>query len=332
MPLGTTQPGVNPLLRGAGVVSFTQEFSDILRAVYEVNAEYGYQNADPIGIAVSAFVGSYPDRLIYTVSRDSKAAKTFINYTKETKNWALDSKKMTTRYGDVAFVFAPKIGKYDPAVARFMQASGLIPDSNNPFIDIEGAQTSPLYRYLKDVAAVRARAEYFDLDRNLAKDFADPNNMLRNDPVYRQGMLDQTNAKKQELLAGNPVLKYVLGTSEFATRELLRDRFNSLHQLVNDPMFISKNPKGDKGKLAEGARGVIQLMTKQVNSMMVVLDDRDIRSSYEGQLAVEKVYEDGINTLKKLSVGQPTASEAYQSVIFPYLQDVYRIQTAGITK
>ena len=332
MPLGTTQPGINPLLRGAGVVSFTQEFSDILRAVYEVNAEYGYQNADPIGIAVSAFVGSYPDRLIYTVSRDSKSAKTFINYTKETKNWALDSKKMTTRYGDVAFVFAPKIGKYDPAVARFMQASGLIPDANNPFIDIEGAQTSPLYRYLKDVAAVRDRAKYFDLDRNLAKDFADPNNMLRNDPVYRQGMLDQTNAKKQELLAGNPVLKYVLGTSEFATRELLRDRFNSLHQLVNDPMFISKNPKGDKGKLPEGARGVIQLMTKQVNSMMVVLEDRDIRSSYEGQLAVEKVYEDGINTLKKLSVGQPTASEAYQSVIFPYLQDVYRIQTAGITK
>jgi hypothetical protein len=332
MPLGTTQPGISPELRRAGVVSFTQEFSDILRAVYEVNAEYGYQNADPIGVAVSAFVGSYPDRLIYTVSRDSKAAKTFINYTKETKNWALDSKKMTTRYGDVAFVFAPQVGKYDPAVARFMQASGLIPDANNPFIDVEGAQTSPLYRYLKDVAAVRARAEYFDLDRNLAKDLADPDNMLRNDPVYRQTMLDQTNAKKQQLLAGNPVLKYVLGTSEFATRELLRDRFDSLNQLVSDPDFISKNPKGDKGKLPEGARGVIQLMTKQVNSMMVVLEDKDIRSSYEGQLAVEKVYEDGIKTLKKLSVGQPTASEAYQSVIFPFLQDVYRIPTAGITK
>ena len=332
MPVGTTQPGINPLIREAGIVSFTQEFSDILRAVYEVNAEYGYQNADPIGVAVSAFVGSYPDRLIYTVSRDSKAAKTFINYTKETKNWALDSKKMTGRYGDVAFVFAPKVGKYDPAVARFMQASGLIPDSNNPFIDIEGAQTSPLYRYIKDVAAVRDRSKYYDLDRNLAKDLADPNNMLRNDPVYRQGMLDQTNAKKQELLAGNPVLKYVLGTSEFATRELLRDRFNSLHQLVNDPDFISKNPKGDKGKLPEGARGVIQLMTKQVNTMMYVLEDKDLRSQYEGQLTLEKVYEDGINTLKKLSVGQPAASEAYQSVIFPFLQDVYRIPTAGITR
>jgi hypothetical protein len=332
LPVGTTQPGINPLLREAGIISFSQEFSDILRAVYEVNSEYGYQNADPIGIAVSAFTGSYPDRLIYTVSRDSKAAQTYINYTKETKNWALDSKKMTTRYGDVAFVFAPKVGKYDPAVARFMQASGLIPDSNNPFIDIEGAQTSPLYRYLKDVAAVRARAEYFDLDRNLAKDLADPNNMLRNEPVYRQTMLDQTNDKKQQLLAGNPVLKYVLGTSEFKTRELLRERFDSLHQLVNDPDFISKNPKGDKGKLPEGARGVIQLMTKQVNNMMVVLDDKDIRSQYEGQLTVERVYEDGIKTLRKLSVGQPAATEAYQSVIFPFLQDVYRIQTAGITR
>lgn len=337
MPVGTTQPGISPLLRKAGVTSFSQEFSDILRAVYEVNADYGYQQADPIGVAVSAFVGSYPDRLIYTVSRDSKAAKTYINYTKETKNWALDSKAMTKRYGDVAFVFAPQVGKYDPAVARFMQASGLVPDANNPFVDIEGAQTSPLYRYIKDTAAVRARSKYYDLDRNLAKDLADPNNMLRNDPVYRQGMLDQTNAQKQELLAGNPVLKYVLGTSEFATRELLRDRFNGLDQLVNDPKFISKsdptkNPKGDPGKLPEGARGVIQLMTKQVNSMMIVLEDKDLRSQYQGQLAVEKVYEDGINTLKKLSVGQPAASEAYQSVIFPFLQDVYRIPTAGITK
>ena len=332
VPLGTTQPGINPLLREAGIVSFTQEFSDILRAVYEVNAEYGYQQADPIGVAVSAFVGTYPDRLIYTVSRDSKAAKTFINYTQETKNWALDNKKMTGRYNDVAFVFAPQIGKYDPAVARFMQATGLVPDANNPFINIDGAQTSPLYRYIKDVAAVRDRAKYYDLERNLAKDLADPNNVLRNDPVYRQGMLDQTNAKKQELLAGNPVLKYVLGTSEFATRELLRDRFNSLHQLVNDPDFISKNPKGDRGKLPEGARGVIQLMTKQVNSMMMILEDKDLRSQYEGQLAVERVYEDGINTLKKLSVGQPAASEAYQSIIFPFLQDVYRIPTAGITK
>jgi hypothetical protein len=334
MPVGTTEPGINPLLRSAGVVSFTQEFSDILRAVYEVNASYGYQNADPIGVAVSAFVGQYPDRLIYTVSRDSKAAKTYINFTNDTKNWALDNKAMTARYGDVAFVFAPKIGKFDPAVAKFMQASGLIPDSNNPFVNIEGAQTSPLYRYIKDVAAARDRAKYYDLDRNLAKDLSDPNNPLRNDPVYRQSMTDQTAAKKAELLAGNPVLKYTLGTNDFQSRQLLLDRFNSLNQLVNDPQFVSKsnNPKGDTGKLPEGARGVIQLMVKQVNSMLVVIDDADLRTQYEGQLVVQKVYEDGIKTLKQLSLGQPEATEAYQSVIYPLLQDVYRIPTKGVTK
>jgi hypothetical protein len=244
---------------------------------------------------------------------------------------------MTKRYGDIAFVFAPQIGKYDPAVARFMQTSGLVPDANNPFVDIEGPQTSPLYRYIKDVAAVRDRAKYYDLDRNLAKDLEDPNNPLRNDSVYRQGMTDQTNDKKQQLIAGNPVLKYLLGTSEYDTRELLRDRFNSLDQLVSDFDFVSKsdptkNPKGDRGKLPEGARGVIQLMTKQVNSMITVLEDKDLRSQYEGQLVVERVYEDGIKTLKKLSVGQAAATEAYQSIIFPLLQDIYRIPTAGITK
>jgi hypothetical protein len=337
IPLGTTEPGVNPLLRKAGVVSFTQEFSDILRAVYEVNSSYGYQQADPIGVAVSAFVGQYPDRLIYTTSRDSKAAKTYINYTNDSKNWALDNKAMTARYGDVAFVFSPRVGKFDPAVAKFMQASGLVPDANNPFVNIEGAQTSPLYRYIKDVAAARDRAKYYDIDRNLAKDLADPNNMLRNDPVYRQGMQAQAAAQKAEILAGNPVLKYTLGTSDFQSRQLLLDRFNSLNQLVNDPQFISKsdptkNPKGDRGKLPEGARGVIQLMTKQVNSMLVVLDDADLRTQYEGQLTVEKVYEDGLNTLKKLSAGQPEATEAYQSVIYPLLQDVYRVPTKGVTK
>ena len=54
VPVGTTEPGINPLLRQAGITSFSQEFSDILRAVYEINSEYGYQNTDPIGVAVSA--------------------------------------------------------------------------------------------------------------------------------------------------------------------------------------------------------------------------------------------------------------------------------------
>lgn len=337
VPLTATEPGVNPLLRKAGITSFTQEFSDILRAVYEVNAEYGYQNTDPIGLAVSAFVGQYPDRLIYTIGKNSEAAKTYINYTKESKKWVLNSEDLIKKYGNVAFVFAPHTGDYDPAVARYLQATGIIPENQNPFNSPDGPQTSPLYRYIKEISVAKARAEYYDKDRFLQEWLTDPNNPDRNEPVSRQRMIEQTAAQKANIINGNPTLKYVMGTSDFDTRQQLLSRFNALDQLVSDPEFISKSdpkvkPQGDKGKLPEGQRGLIQLMTKQVNSMLVVLEDKNIRTQYEGQLYVAKVYREGIEQLKKLSVGQPAASEAYQSVIYPLLQDVYRIPTAGVTK
>ena len=337
MPVGTTEPGINPLLRRAGITSFTQEFSDILRAVYEVNAEYGYQNTDPIGIAVSTFVGQYPDRLIYTIGKNSEAAKTYISYTKESKNWVLNSEDLVKKYGNVAFVFAPHTGEYDPAVARYLQATGIIPDNQNPFNSINGPQTSPLYRYIKEISIAKARAEYYDKDRFLQQWLTNPDNPDRNEPVSRQRMIEQTAEQKANIIAGNPTLKYVLGTSDFDTRQQLLSRFNALDQLVSDPEFISKSdpkvkPQGDRGKLPEGQRGLIQFMTKQVNRMLVVLEDRDIRTQYEGQLRVDQVYREGIEQLKKLSVGQPAASEAYQSIIYPLLVDVYRTPTAGVTK
>jgi hypothetical protein len=335
IPVGLSEIGITPEMRRAGLVTFNQEYVDILRAVYEVNALYGYQNVDPIAVATSAFIGSYPDRAIFTVSKNSKAAKTYIGYTQETKNWVLDNKKMITKYGNVAYAFAPHTGEYDPAVAKVFQMWNWIPDADNPFVNLEGPQTSPLYRYIKDVAAARARMEYYDLDRNLQKDLTDPNNPLRNDPVYQADMNRKTADRKAQMLAGNPLLKYMLGTSEFETRQSLISRFKALDQLVNDPSFVStsdpkKKPKGDTGKLPEGQRGLVQFMTKQVNKMLEVFEDTNIRSQYDGQLTLDKVYEDGINELKKLSVGQPAASEAYRSIILPLLEDVYRIPTKGI--
>jgi hypothetical protein len=335
IPVGLSEIGITPEMRRAGLVTFNQEYVDILRAVYEVNALHGYQNTDPIAVATSAFIGSYPDRAIFTVSKNSKAAKTYIGYTKETKNWILDNKKMVTKYGNVAYAFAPHAGEYDPAVAKVFQMWNWIPDSDNPFVNLDGPQTSPLYRYIKDVAAAKARMEYYDLDRNLQKDLTDPNNPLRNDPVYQADMRGKTADMKAAMLAGNPLLKYMLGTSEFETRQSLISRFKALDQLVNDPDFVStsdpKNkPKGDAGRLPEGQRGLVQFMTKQVNKMLEVFEDTNIRSQYNGQSTLDKVYEDGINELKKLSVGQPAASEAYRSIILPLLEDVYRIPTKGI--
>jgi hypothetical protein len=159
--------------------------------------------------------------------------------------------------------------------------------------------------------------------------------MLRNDPVYQADMRGKTADLKAKMLAGNPLLKYMLGTSDFQTRQDLISRFSALDQLVNDPSFVStsdpkKKPKGDTGKLPEGQRGLVQFMTKQTKKMLEVFEDTNIRSQYNGQLTLDKVYEDGINELKKLSVGQPAASEAYRSVILPLLEDVYRIPTKGI--
>ena len=332
VPVGTTVDGVNPLLRDANVIGFKAEFNDILRAVLEVNAIEGYQATDPVSTAVALFVGSYPDKLIFTVSKNSKAAKTYINYTKDTKDWALDNPALIKRYNEIAFLFAPHVGEYDPYVVRFLEAAEIIPDNINPWVNAEGPQSSPLYRYIKELTAAVDRGRYYDLERKYNADISDPNNPMRNNINYRQTLWAEVKAQQQELKNTNPMLKYTLETSRMTYVADMKSRFTALKQMINDPDFVSKEKKNVKGKLPYGQRDNVQLMVNITTNMLTVFEDENIRSLNDGGLTLQKVYEDGMKNLTKLAGANYASGQAYQKVIKPLLEEVYQIPTKGLSE
>ena len=332
IPVGTTVDGVNPLLRDANVIGFKAEFNDILRAVLEVNAIEGYQATDPVSTAVALFVGSYPDKLIFTVSKNSKAAKTYINYTKDTKDWALDNPALIKRYNEIAFLFAPHVGEYDPYVVRFLEAAEIIPDASNPWVSAEGPQSSPLYRYIKELTAAVDRGKYYDLERVYNRTISDPNNPMRNNVNYRQTLLAEVKAQQQDLKNTNPMLKYTLETSRMTYVEDMKSRFTALKQMINDPDFVSKEKKNVKGKLPYAQRDNVQLMVNITTNMLTVFEDENIRSLNDGGLTLQKVYEDGMKNLTKLAGANYASGQAYQKVIKPLLEEVYQIPTKGLSE
>lgn len=331
VPMGDTTDGVNPLLRGAGIITFTEEFNDILRAVMDTNAEQGYPMSEPIAVAVAMFVGSYPDRLVFTVAKDSLGAKLYVNAVKETKNWVFDNKEMIKRYNSAAFVFAPKPqdAEYDPATVKFLQASGIIEPKNNPFVTDKNADT-PLMRYIKELAAVKDRAKFYDLDREMNNLLTDPKNPRRNDPAYAAELKAQVVFQKGVLKEGNPMLAYTLGTSEVTTRELLQKNFKDIKFLVSDPDFTSTTGKPQKGKINPSTQKQIKQILNIASTMLLAFEDENIRTQPTGIDTLNTVYKDGMENIMKLSLANPYAGMAYQNIIKPLLDDVYRIPTKGL--
>ena len=323
IPIGNTVPGVPSELRKLGIINFRQEFNQILRAVLANNMRNDYYIDDPINFAVTMFIGSYPDKLIWTVSKDSKAVRAIINYTKETKAWVLQNtksplgkNKLLDLYGEVGYIFAPNIGKYDPGVVKYFEAADIVSLQDNPFRDKDGLQTSPLYRYLKEIASVKARADYYNVDREVMAKFNDPNNLERNMASYRNAELQKAKDKKAYILMQNPTLKYILGTSNFDTREGLKDKFLKLTDMVNSPNLVNV--------ISEEQRFILQKMTKQASSMIAVFSGETIRQQYQGMDALAIVRKEGLANLEKLAATNSAANQAYLYYIRPYLDNLYQ--------
>jgi hypothetical protein len=318
--LSTNDPDIPPELRKVGILSFRQEFSDILRAVLDVNSKYGYYMDDPIATAVSMFTASNPDKLIYTVGANNKAAKAAISYTKETKLWTMRNTEVLRDYPDVAWVFAPNIGKYDPSVVKYLEAADIIPGKTNPFNDNGGV----LKRYLLDIATVRARNDFYNVDRQVQILFNDPNNPERNRASYRAEVLRQARDIKFGMKQANPALALQLGTNPVIPRQELITRFNHLDQMVNNPKYFDKLPKGQRLQMAQ--------MTALTNRMLIVLEDTNIRSQFNGEETVNKVRDEGLEYLKNFAAGNAPLTEAYQSIIKPLIDDVYTTPTVAMGK
>ena len=324
IPAGTTEPGIPAELRRVGIVSFRQEFSDILRGVLNVNATYGYNLEDPVGTAVSIFIAENPDKLIYTVSKNSKAAKTAINYTQETKNWAINNTKLIKDYPTASWAFAPRVGEYDPSVIYFLEAIDFIPEKQNVFDD----DNSAFRTYLTDIAAVRDREKYFDVDRKVQELLNDPNNFQRNNALYRKDLLEKAINMKKIIMTGNLALSESLLNSEWTTRQTLSSRFNNFNTMINDVETQEALSKGNNEIVLANSKKMVALAQR----MLRVFEDTKIRSQFNSEETLEKILREGTANLENLASTNLTLAHIYTGFIRPYIDDVYRVPTKALAK
>jgi hypothetical protein len=320
VPLGTTQPDIPDALRKQGIVSLNQYWGEIIRGVTINNSENGFYLHDPIALATAMYIGENPDRLVYTVSKSSSAARVAINYTQETKNWAIGNKKLLERYPTVGWVFAPHVGEYDPNVMYYLEASDLIGPKNNPF-DFQG---KALKDYVINVTAAKDRYKYYQIDKDVNKLFTDPNNPDRNRATYRREILANADAQKKVLLSGNWALATALTAKAFEQRQTQLNKFASLESMVNDKDFIDKLPKEQVKTL--------QLMTSLSRRLLDVFEDTRVRTQFNGTETLDKEKIQGMANLENLSKGNRALTDAYESIIRPLLDEVYTTPTKVMEK
>jgi hypothetical protein len=320
VPLGNTQSDIPSDLRKQGIVSFNQYWGEVIRGVTINNSENGFYLHDPIALATAMYIGDNPDRLVYTVSKSSRAAKVAINYTKETKNWAIGNKKLLERYPTVGWVFAPHVGEYDPNVMYFLEASDLIGPKENPF-DFQG---QGLRDYIIGVTAAKDRYNYYQIDKDVNKLFTDPNNPDRNRATYRREILANADAQKKVLLSGNWALKEALVQKAFEQRQSQLTKFSALESMVRDKDFIDKLPREQVKTL--------QLMTSLSRRLLDVFEDTRVRTQFNGTETLDKEKIQGMANLENLAKGNRALTDAYESIIRPLLDEVYTTPTKVMEK
>jgi hypothetical protein len=73
-------------------------------------------------------------------------------------------------------------------------------------------------------------------------------------------------------------------------------------------------------------------MTALTNRMLMVLEDTNIRTQFNGQETIDKVRQEGLDYLKNFAAGNAPLTEAYQTIIKPLIDDVYTTPTVAMSK
>jgi hypothetical protein len=236
----------------------------------------------------------------------------------------MNNVKLLKEYPSVGWVFAPHIGEYDPSVINFLQATDLISEKTNVFDD----DNAVLRRYLTELAAVKDRQLYFDVDREVQRLLNDPENPDRNNYMYRKDLMEKGKNTKEMIKAGNAALKEVLLNSDWENRQSLQGRFNNLNSMVNDPEVMKLMEKQKNDFVLSN----LQKMTALTNRMLVVFEDTKIRGQFGSEETLEKIYRDGIGNLENIASANLTLGHAYTNIIRPLLDDVYSTPTVAIAR
>jgi hypothetical protein len=293
----TTQEsiGVPDYLKEVGIVTLRAEFFDLVDAVTK---KYNGDVQDPYELALATFMGKYPGKLVYTISRDEKTTKVQIQKTKALKDWAISNKKVIDKYGQAAFILAPRVGEFDAATYAWLEAADLLQDKS-------------VEKYFVDVMVGQDKQAYYNIAR-------DERQMLSQtaSSTARKAIIEQSTAKRKLLKNSNPLLEASLtaGGNEIATEEQMLDSLEEMLANVN----INVKP---------GTRSKLLILTNQMRSFVNMSKDPAVRNvenftqlKRERKLAIEEMIADFAS--QDLSIREANRS-IFSSILDYYSRDSY---------
>ena len=290
-------------LKKVKMTGLVPEFRSILDSVNKKAVNEGI--SDPYELALFTFIGKYPNRLVYTISRSEKAQNTVIQYSKEVKDWAIGNQGMIDTYGEVAYIFAPKVNKFDQGTYLWMQASGLL-------------KTKKLEDYFTNIQTAVDKQRYYDIGKQETA-------MLEQatDSMTRSAIIEEAKNQRAALKVANPLLEAALnpkGNTIAAEANMLA----SLTNLVNN----------ESTNIDPGIRTKLRLAVEEVNKYYIFAKNPALKDfgnasdlKYERRVMLEKF-------LDELTVGDLVMKEARRAVFDPiinyYSRNSYSVGIRGL--
>ena len=211
-------------LKEVGITGLRPEFYDLVNAVTKT---YGGDVQDPYEMALATFIGKYPNKLVYTVSRDQRTTNVVINKSKNLKSWVIGNQKLIDTYGEAALIFAPHTGDFDAGTYAYLEAAGF--------------QTSKtVEKYYDDILVSKDKQAYYDVARNEKEQLSNTTSISE-----RKAIIASATLERKRLIASNPLLNAALtaGGNEVASEELMLSNMEQMLSVGAVPMSKESHSK-----------------------------------------------------------------------------------------
>jgi len=283
--------GLPAFIKETGISSFKSSFWDIYNGIL---ANSGPDVTDPFGLAVATFTGKNPKKLAYIVPRNTKAMQVFINKTNNLKTWTQNNRGFVDTYQEIAYIFAPKVGEYNPDIYTFMEAENLVDEVG-------------LLDYLENIQTAADKEAYFAYVEQEKKDLSKVA-----DYGARKAIIAAAQRNRQLLMYSNPELEEAINNPD--NRGTLKKQLNVLSDAVNSP----------KSPIVKATRVSMQLAIQKIRSFIDFNEDPFAKNAYQYQEEKAASRQEIAQLLFELSRSNPEFREANRLIFTPILNSYAR--------
>jgi hypothetical protein len=279
-------------LKQVGIMSPNGQFWDLYNGILK---NEGTNAGNAWDLALATFVGKNPGKSAFLAPRNNKEYKIFINKTDNVKNWAVNNSKFVEDYKEAAWLFAPKVGEYNPDVYGWMNSVGLV--------------SIPTFEeYLDQVQLAVDKDTYFKIKENETEKLK-----TTNDTTLRKLIVAKSQRNRTALLTANPMLAADI-EGKLEGKGELTNRFFNLTAAVRDP----------KAPISKDLRATFKYALDEINAFVAFANDNDNKDAYDysGNKASAKARVQGI--IDDLSKSVPEIKEANRLILTPLLNSYSR--------